>query len=274
MTVKKQRDMIGVLLNLFFALVAIFILAPIIVVIVNSFNGVAYSVFPLQGVSLRWYEKLTTESGFISGALKSIQVSSWAVIIAMVVGVPAAYALSRFNFPFKNMIYSFLVLPLAVPKIVMGLALFVLFVKVKIYGTLFGLAIAHSFLALPFVIVMVSAAVKGIPRAQEEAAMDLGARPLKTFFQVIIPQIMVAMILSASLGFVFSFDQVEASIFLVRSGNYTLPLEMMVYMEKYQDPTIAALSTVMIMCVLLLAFIVYLSVRKKEMNIVGKTPLN
>lgn len=269
----NEKDWVGVALNIFCVIICLFILAPVFVVILNSFNGAAYSVFPLEGVSLKWYAKLLTVKSFGHGAVNSIQAGLIAVVIAVIVGVPAAYALSRYPLPFKNAIHAFLLLPLAVPKIVLGLALFILFVQIGIYGTLFGLGLAHAFLVLPYVIVMVSAAIKGIARAQEEAAMDLGARPLTAFTKVIFPQISTAMLLSAALGFIVSFDQVEASLFLVRANKYTLPLEMMSYMEKYQDPVIAALSTVLVLCVLLVAILLFLFLRKKDVSFTRKLEL-
>lgn len=262
----KKRDGVGIALNIFCVIACIFILAPVVIVILNSFNGAAYSVFPLEGLSLKWYEKLFTITAFGRGALNSLKTGLIAVAIALLVGVPAAYVLSRYKLPFQSAIHTFLMLPLAVPKIVLGLALFILFVQLKIYGSLFSLGLAHSFLVLPYVLVMVSAAIKGIPKAQEEAAVDLGARPYTAFFRVVMPQISTAMLLGAALGFIVSFDQVEASLFLVRSDRYTLPLEMMSYMEKYQDPVIAALSTLLVVGVLLVAFIIFMLVRKKDIS--------
>lgn len=262
----KQRewDPIGFFLNGFCVLAAIFILLPVVIVIINSFNAASYTVFPLEGLSLKWYEKLITMTKFISGAKNSIIVGLVAVTIALLTGVPASFVLARYKFKGKNLIHALLLLPLAMPKIVLGLSLFILFVEIKIYGTLFGLGLAHSLLVLPYVIVMVTTAIKGIPKAQEEAAMDLGARPATAFLKVLFPQISTAMLLSATLGFVVSFDQVEASIFLVRSKQYTLPLEMMVYMEKYQDPVMAALSTVLITAVVLFCGIMFLWTRNKN----------
>lgn len=260
---KKGKDWVNIILSVICVLAIIFILAPLVIVVVNSFNAAPYSVFPPTGFSTQWFAKLATLPRFISGAKNSITAALMAVGISLLIGIPASYALARYRLKFKNVIQSFILLPMSMPKIVLGLSLFINFVGLGLYNTLFGLSIAHSLLVLPYIVLMVTAAIKNISRQQEEAAMDLGARPAVAFVRVLAPQIMVAVVMASALGFIVSFDQVEASIFLLRSTNYTLPIEMMIYMEKYQDPTIAALSTVLIVAVLSLLGVLAFVLRKR-----------
>ena len=260
---KKRIDWVNVALTVFCICVGIFIVAPLVIVVANSFNAAAYSVFPPTGFSLQWYEKLAGVKKFLSGAKNSIVVALMAVGLGLLIGVPASYALARYRMRGRNAIQSLIMLPMTIPKIVFGLSMFICFMDFGLYNKLYGLGLAHSMLVLPYVVLMVTAAIKNISRQQEEAAMDLGARPVRVFFLILAPQITVPVVMSCALGFIVSFDQVEASIFLLRSTNYTLPIEMMIYMEKYQDPTIAALSTV-VMAIVLTAFgLLMLSLRKK-----------
>ena len=260
---KNSKDYVSIVLGIFCVLVGIYILAPLVIVVINSFNAASYSVFPPAGFSLQWYQRLLETTQFVSGFKNSVIVATVAVAIGLLVGIPASYSLSRYSLPGRSLMHSMLVLPLAIPKIVLGLSLFIYFVQIGLYDSLIGLGLGHSLLVLPYIVVMATSAIKNISRQQEEAAMDLGAKPMVAFATVLLPQISTAMILAAALGFIVSFDQVEASLFLVRSDNYTLPLEMMNYMEKYQNPTIAALSTVLMLLVLSVLAILILSLRKK-----------
>ena len=231
--------------------------------VINSFNAAPYSVFPPEGFSTQWYVKMAEYEKFWQGAKNSIITGLLAVGIGLAIGIPASYALARSKIRGKNLIKAFIMLPLALPKIVLGLAMYLYFVQLDLYNTLTGLSLCHTLLVLPYIIVMVTNAVKNIDRQQEEAAMDLGAKPFTAVLRILMPQIAVAVILAAALGFIVSFDQVEASLLLVRSTSYTLPIEMMIYMEKYQDPTIAALSTVLLVSVLSILGVLILTLRKK-----------
>lgn len=260
---KQQKDRINTVLTIFCIIVILFIIAPLIIVVVNSFNAASYNVFPLKGFSIQWYEKMAGYSKFLTGAKNSIITGLCAVGLGLLIGIPASYALARGNMPGKNLVKSFIMLPLALPKIVLGLAMYIYFVQLDLYNTITGLSLCHTLLVLPYIVVMVTSAIKNIERQQEEAAMDLGAKPFTAFSRILVPQIAIAVTLAAALGFIVSFDQVEASLLLVRSTNYTLPIEMMIYMEKYQDPTIAALSTVLLTAVIGILAILILALRKK-----------
>lgn len=246
----KKKDTTNTVLTIFCILIIIFVFAPLVIVVANSFNAAPYSVFPPTGFSLQWYEKILSYPKFLSGARHSLTIGVLAVLFGLLIGVPASYSLARKKLPGKTFIQSFIMLPMALPKIVLGLAMYLLFVTLGLYDTVLGLSICHTLLVLPYIVTMITSAIKTIDRQQEEAAMDLGARPFTAFLRILVPQIAVATVLAAALGFIVSFDQVEASLLLVRSTNYTLPIEMMIYMEKYQDPTIAALSTILLTLVI------------------------
>ena len=127
-----------------------------------------------------------------------------------------------------------------------GAALFLLYIRIGLYGTRTGLVLGHALLGLPFVMSIVAASLQTLGREYEEAAMDLGANPFVTFFRVTIPSIRPGLIVGALFAFVTSWDQVDVSLFLTRPRNNTLPIAMFNYEQNYQDPTLAALSTVLI----------------------------
>ncbi len=236
-----------VLLWVFAALCVLFILSPLAIVVVNSFSSVAYNVFPPEGFSTRWYQNLAGQTAFYAGAWRSIVLASLATLGALIIGTMAAYALVRYPPPMPNLFKALLLSPIVMPKIVLGVALFMFFVRIKMMGGYSSLLVTHMLVVLPFVISLVSVALYSFDWTLQEAAMDLGAGPLQTFFRVILPEISVSVIIAGVFAWVTSFDQVETTLFLVRPGDNTLPIEMFLYLQKWQDPTIAALSTVLIL---------------------------
>lgn len=234
------------LLWIFSGLMLLYVLAPIIFVIVNSFSSVAYNVFPPPGFSLRWYEHVLQQKNFFDAFYRSIYVALITTGIALAIGTIASLALVRSHFRGREALKAFFLSPIVMPKIVLGVAMFIFFVKIKFYGNVTSLILSHIVITLPFVVAVVTANLIGLNQSLEEAAMDLGATRVATFFRVILPQIWPGLIIAGIFSFITSFDQVETSIFLVRPENNTLPIEMFLYMEKWQDPTIAALSALLI----------------------------
>jgi ABC-type spermidine/putrescine transport system permease subunit II len=148
-----------------------------------------------------------------------------------------------------------------VPKIAFGLAGFMLFIRFHLYGSLFGIVGAHAVLVLPFVTSIVSAGLVRVDPTLEEAAMDLGASRIRAFVSVGVPQLRQALIAAAMLSLVVSFDEVDATIMLVSPKLSTLPVEMYQYVSESPDPTLAALSTILIMSTLAMALAVFAILR-------------
>ncbi|MDR7434531.1 MAG: ABC transporter permease subunit [Armatimonadota bacterium] len=169
-----------------------------------------------------------------------------ATTIALLVGFPTSLALARTRLAAGNFLRAFILSPIVIPKIVLGVGWFIFFARISLIGGWIPLILAHTVIVLPFVVAILTANLSGLDPTIEEAAQDLGAGFVKVLWYVILPQIKSGVIISALLAFIVSFDQVESSIFLVRGENNTLPIEMFLYMEKWQDPTIAALSTLLI----------------------------
>jgi len=240
-------------LGLLLGAVVVFMLAPIAIVIVNSFNSVPYGAWPPPGYSLRWYVNLLQQTEFADAAVRSLAVGAVATALALVAGTLASLALVRFRFPGKAAINGLLLAPMIVPKVAIGVAAFSLFIRMRVYGTLWTLMVAHTALVLPFTVTIIAGALLRVRPELEQAAQDLGASPAHAFLTVALPQLRRALVASAVLSFVVSFDEVDASIFMVSQVDPTLPVAMYTYMQKYQDPTLAALSTILVVATLLLA---------------------
>lgn len=223
-----------------------FTLLPLVIVIVYSFSSVSYGVFPPPGLSARWYSHLLEQTTFRAAFVRSLTIGLAATGAALVLGLLGALALIRAHFPGKEVLRGFLLSPIVMPKIVLGVGWFIFFARLGMQGGAVPITLAHIIVVLPFIINILAANLVGLDPSLEEAAQDLGASTPTVLWRIVLPQIRSGLIVSGLLAFIVSFDQVESSIFLTRGENNTLPIEMFLYMEKWQDPTIAALSTLLI----------------------------
>lgn len=243
---RRRTDLLGIAFAVGLTVVGLYMLAPIIFVVLNSFNSASYNVFPPEGFSLRWYQNALSVPRFRGAFVNSVVVALGATGLSLVLGTMSARVLTRYRFTGQSFLRTFFFAPVLVPRIALGAALFLLYIRVGLYGGRFGLVVAHSLLGLPFVISIMTAVMYNIDRSQEEAAQDLGCGPIESFFRVTLAQLRAGLIVSAVFAFMMSFDELETSLFLVRPENNTLPIEMFLYVQEQQNPTLAALSSMLI----------------------------
>jgi putative spermidine/putrescine transport system permease protein len=253
------------LLTVFVVAAVVYIVAPTLIVVISSFNSKAYNPFPPPSLSLRWYQSVNAHEEFKSAAVLSILLAVTSSAIAVVVGAMAAYCLVRRRPPGAGLFNALLLSPIVMPRIVLGVGLFVLFSTIGVYGTFWSIMLAHALMSLPFTFALTAAALIGLDPSLEEAAHDLGARRLRAFLLVVLPQIRVPVVVSALIAFVGSMDQLESTIFLTRPGGNTLPVEMYDYTLQWQDPTTAALSTLILGFSLFLVLAIALLLRRGNM---------
>lgn len=236
-------------------LTMLYILTPLIFVTWLSFFNQEIPSFPPEGYSLRWYRAIAGNERFANGFLLSLQLGVIATAIGLALGVPAALCVSRFRFPGREGLNSILLLPLMVPGVVLGMALYVFHVeaeialegRVPILGSLGGLVAGHVLVVIPWTVRLVTASLAGFDRTIEEAAQSLGADRWTTFRRVTLPSILPGVVAAALFGFVSSFGNLEMSLFLVGPGRTTLPIAILQYLEWKIDPTIAAVSVLQIL---------------------------
>ena len=243
---RQLPDLVRVGLFLWLAGVLLFMLAPILFVFVYAFSSVSYAIFPPPGFSLRWFEKLFQQTDLLRAAGNSLIVAMVATGVSLALGTLAALALVRHRFFGREALRAIFLAPLIVPRIAFGVGMLVYAILARRFGSLDSLVLAHLMLTLPFAISILSANLVAAQRVLEEAAQDLGATPLQTFFKVTLPQIRTGLLVSAFFAFIISWDQVETSLFLVKTENVTLPVAMFYYIQRHQDPVVAALSTFLI----------------------------
>jgi putative spermidine/putrescine transport system permease protein len=233
-------------------LLYLFLLGPFLVIFVASFGKQAVMTFPPHGFSLEWFDKVFHQSMFLDSFWTSLYVALAATVSALLLGIPAAYAFVRHNFPGKNLLETVISSPVIVPGLVIGFALLRFFVLIGNLPVLLGLYLGHTAILIPYALRVVTASLRNFEPEVEEAAISLGAARSRSFFLVVLPNIRSGVAAAFILSFITSFNNVPVSLFLTGPGVATLPIQMLVYMEYYFDPTIAALSSILIVVTVLI----------------------
>ena len=225
---------------------ALFLVAPIIVVLPMSVSASPFIRFPPNAFTLDWFENLLEVPKWGAAFLSSIQVAGIAVSLSLALGTSAAIGLSRLKSPSKSLIEAFILTPLIIPPIIVAVGLYHLFAPIGLVGTKFGLAISHSLLATPFVFITVRASLRGFDKNMELAAIGLGAKWSTMFLRVMLPSIWPGLVAGGIFAFITSFDDVILAIFLTDVHTRTLPRVIYEGIRYDTDPTIVAVAALMI----------------------------
>lgn len=228
------------------ALVYLFILAPILVVIPVSFSEKEYLVFPPQGFTFRWYVNFFATRELADSLWLSIHLAAWTTAISLVLGTMVALALVRYRYPGRQALREFFLTPIVMPRLVLGIAFLMFLSQTVLSGRFGGLLVAHVVVAFPYVVRTVSASLVGFERTLEEAASSLGAAPLTVFRTVTLPLLKPGIMAGAIFAYVTSFDELVMTLFLAGPRLTTLPVQIFNYLEYTSDPTIAAISVILI----------------------------
>jgi putative spermidine/putrescine transport system permease protein len=223
---------------------ALFLLAPILVVIAVSFTAGSAMVVPYEGFSLQWYRRVFDYEPFVSSLITSLYVAGASVLCAIVIAVPAALGLARQKGRIAEVLVSFLLSPLAIPPLVIGLSLLFHLAKMGIGASFFALLIANTVVSIPYILRTVLAVYRNVDARFGEAAAVLGATPWKTFWHVTLPLISHGIFAGALFAMLVSLDNVGIAYFFGTAQATTLPVVMLAYAENQFDPAIAAVSTV------------------------------
>jgi putative spermidine/putrescine transport system permease protein len=230
----------------------IYIFVPLLFVVWLSFYRQEIPSFPPEGYSLRWYGEMAQNKSFLDAFVLSAELGVIATAVGLAIGVPAAVGLSRSRFRGRAVTNNLLLMPLIIPGVVLGTALYVFQVEIEIatevpiLGSLGGLVWGHVLVVVPWVVRLIGASLAGFDLTLEEAAQTMGARPFTTFRRVTLPVILPGVVAAGMFGFVASFGNLEMSLFLVGPGRTTLPIAILQYLQWKLDPTIAAVSVVQI----------------------------
>jgi putative spermidine/putrescine transport system permease protein len=250
--------------RMFCGLVLLFLIAPILVIMPLSFNAEPYFTYPMPGLSLRWYEEFFTSERWQSALQNSIIVAVSTTILATTLGTVAALGLSRANFPWRTVVMSILISPMIVPVVITAVGMYFFYNDIGLINSYPGLILAHTTLATPFVVIVVTATLMGFDHTLTRAAQGLGASSWTVFFKVIMPLILPGLISGALFAFVTSFDEVVVVLFIASPEQRTLPKQMFSGIRELISPTITAAATLLILFAVLMLTTVELLRRRSE----------
>ena len=226
--------------------VLIFLLVPVFIVIPLSFNPGTVLHFPPKGLSLRWYRDFFGDERWIEAAWLSVRVGVLVAIVATVLGLATAVALTRHITRGAGLLRAVVLSPVVVPLIITAIAVFEIFQRTNLTRNFFGLVLAHTILAVPYSVVILESALRNYDQAPEEVAMSLGASRWTAFRKVTMPINAPAIQASVLFAFLLSWDEVVMVLFLGGARFQTLPLRMFEFLETQIRPTIAAVSSLII----------------------------
>jgi len=248
----RPRLSLGTAASVLSILVYVFLLAPLVVVVLASFNSADFLSFPPRGFSLRWYRALWESEVWGDSFRLSVLLTAVVTPLSLLIGTLAAYALVRYSFPGKALVATLMMAPLVMPQIVLGIALLNYFSLLGLIDSLTGLMLGHLVVTLPFTVRLVSISVHNLDPALERAAQNLGATPLQTFWRVTLPLLRPGIVAGAIFAAIISFGELAVTLLIAGARTTTLPLRIFNYTEYNFDPTINAVSTIFVVLALVL----------------------
>lgn len=236
----------SVALAAFVGAVLVFLLAPVAIILIVSFSGADYLRFPPPTLSFRWYQRFFGIAAWRRSIGVSAQVAVLTMVFSTALGFLASLALVRGRFRGKGAIYAFLLSPTIVPTIITAIGLYFFFVRIKATGSILAMALGHTVLALPVVVIIIAATLQGFDVRFEQAALSLGASRLTALRRVTLPLIMPGVLSAALFAFLTSFDELLIPLFLAGVEAQTLTVRVWNSLLLEVDPTIAAVSSFLI----------------------------
>jgi len=241
----------------FFAfIVFVFLAVPLFIIAATAFGEASTIRFPIEGFTFKWFSAVFESRSFVASLKLSFVLAIYATLLALLVGVPASYALGRTAFRTNKALRSFFLSPTFVPGVVLGYALFQLLV-IKLRMPVFaGLLMGHFLTVLPYIIRVVGASLEQFDFSIEEAAWSLGCGKRRAFLTVVLPNISSGIVAAFMLAFINSFNNIPVSMFLTGPGVSTLPTTLMNYIEYSYDPSVSAISVILMAATVVLMFVV------------------
>jgi putative spermidine/putrescine transport system permease protein len=231
--------------------VCLFLLVPIVFIAALSFGSSQWLVFPPPSWTLRWYRELAADPRWLEAALTSAKVGLLSAALSVLLGLMASFALVRGRFRGRNFLKALFLTPMVLPVIVFAVAIYALFLRVGLNGTLLGFVLAHTVLAFPFAVIPIVNSLEGFDKSIEDAAVLCGASPLKAKLKITLPAIRIGLFSAAVFAFLISWDEVVVAIFMASPDLQTLPVRIWGALRQDLTPVIAAASTILVAFTLL-----------------------
>ena len=245
-------------LTLIFTIITyVFILAPLVVIVFTSVNPTPAIKFPPEGFSLKWYANIFGKNmKFVDSFFNSIKIAVVATAVDIVLGVLASMSVTKFSFKLKGLLTSIFTSPMFIPSIAFGFVVLETTAGLRFMTPYMKILMGHIVIILPYIVRNTLGVLSVHDWSLEDAAASLGANPVKTFVKVTLPIIKPGVISGAILAFLYTFDEAVISSFLTSAKFSTLPVQIINYMEFAYDPTVAAISTILMTCSLIVMLLV------------------
>ena len=235
------------------SIILFLLIVPSLIVIPMSFSDSQYLEFPPKNLSLRWYENYffswKVENGFndwMAATRTSLLVAVLTIFVATPIGTLAAYGLANSSARVRSILFPIMISPMMVPIILVAIGLFYFYVQFNMVNSIPGLVLGHSLVAMPLVLIIVLSALKNYDMNQEKVARSLGASRSRAFIEITLPQIKFSLVSAGLISFLTSFDEIIISLFVAGGDNSTITRSMFLALRDQIDPTIAAISTILI----------------------------
>jgi putative spermidine/putrescine transport system permease protein len=235
------------------SIILFLLIVPSLIVIPMSFSDSQYLEFPPKNFSLRWYENYffswKVENGFndwMAATRTSLLVAVLTIFVATPIGTLAAYGLTNSSARIRSILFPIMISPMMVPIILVAIGLFYFYVQFNMVNSIPGLVLGHSLVAMPLVLIIVLSALKNYDMNQEKVARSLGASRSRAFIEITLPQIKFSLVSAGLISFLTSFDEIIISLFVAGGDNSTITRSMFLALRDQIDPTIAAISTILI----------------------------
>jgi putative spermidine/putrescine transport system permease protein len=250
--VEELMSRIGIGLRLYTAVLVLFLVAPVAIVVAAAFTGSDFVSFPPRQLSFRWFAAVLNDPQFITPLWNSFRIGVLATVLSGALALPACIALVRYRLSGLALIQAFLLSPLSLPTIILAVGLLFFTARIGLGGSLLSLVIGHTIIVLPYMLRTVLGVYRGANREVEEVAMVLGAGPVRTFWHVTLPMIRPGILAGGIFAFLMSFDEVPVALLLSNTDTTTLPVSILSYLVYNYDPSVAAISTIQILVVVIL----------------------
>ncbi len=227
------------------SLTALFLIAPMAIIVPMSFSTAISFEFPPPGYWTGYYVQYFASHAWLEATFNSFVIAFGSMIFTLLVALPAAFGFVRYRFYGKSTLNLLMMLPVIVPAVVSALGYYSFLSLARLVGTHVGMIIAHSVLSIPLAFLVISAALKGFDRNLERAAMSAGAGPLRAFFWVTLPVLRPGIMVGALFAFLHSFNEAVVAIFIAGRDASTLPKKMFESIRLESDPVIAVVSTLL-----------------------------
>lgn len=245
-------------------LAVLFLILPIVFIVALSFGSSRWLIFPPPGWTLDWYRELATDPSWLSSTLTSLEIAVIVTVLSVVLGFLASIGLTRMQFRGKELLRAFFLTPMILPVVVLAVALYAMFLRMGLGGTITAFVLSHLVIALPFSIISIGTSMDSFDWSIEDAAVLCGASPWVARWKITIPAVKDGIFAAAVFSFLASWDEVVLAIFMSSPSLQTLPVKIWTTLRQDLTPVVAAISTLLLALTIILMGVAFLLNRKKK----------